>query len=72
MKFSLAGMILIRELVHANWIQDPSGTSFETIIDAAVRYSREVEHSDNNKITMEQLLDSEDDFGLEDLFGLLL
>ena len=40
--------------------------------DAAVRYSREVEHSDDNKITMEQLLDSEDDFGLEDLFGLLL
>lgn len=72
MKFSLAGMILIRELVHASWIQDPSGTSFETIIDAAVRYSREVEHSDDNKITMEQLLDSEDDFGLEDLFGLLL
>lgn len=72
MKFSLAGMILIRELVHASWIQDPSGTSFETIIDAAVRYSREVEHSNDNKITMEQLLDSEDDFGLEDLFGLLL
>lgn len=72
MKFSLVGMLLIRELVRARWIQDPSSVSFDTIIDAAVRYSREVEHSDENKVMMEQLLDHETDFGLEDLFLLLL
>lgn len=72
MKFSLAGMLLIRELVRARWIQDPSAVSTDTVIDAAVRYSREVEHSDENKIMMEQFLDNEDVFGLEDLFLLLL
>lgn len=71
MKFSFAGMILIRELVRAEWLQNPDITR-ESILRTACRYAREVEHSDKNKFLMEELLDDEDRFGLENLFSLLL
>ena len=71
MKFSFAGMILIRELVRAEWLQNPDITR-ETILRTACRYAREVEHSDKNKFLMEELLADEERFGLEDLFSLLL
>lgn len=71
MKFSFAGMILIRELVRAEWIRNPDITG-ETLLRTAWRYAREVEHSDKNKFLMEELLADEERFGLEDLFSLLL
>ena len=71
MKFSFAGMILIRELVRAEWIRNPDITG-ETLLRTAWRYAREVEHSDKNKFLMEKLLADEERFGLEDLFSLLL
>ena len=70
MKFSFAGMILIRELVRAEWIRNPDITR-ESILRTACRYAREVEHSDQNKFLMEELLDDEDLFGLEELFSIL-
>ena len=70
MKFSFAGMILIRELVRAEWLRNPDITR-ETILRTACRYAREVEHSDKNKFLMEELLDDEDLFGLEELFSIL-
>ena len=71
MKFSFAGMILIRELVRAEWIRNPDITR-ETLLRTAWRYAREVEHSDKNKFLMEELLADEERFGLENLFSLLL
>ena len=71
MKFSFAGMILIRELVRAEWIRNPDITR-EALLRTAWRYAREVEHSDKNKFLMEELLADEERFGLEDLFSLLL
>ena len=71
MKFSFAGMILIRELVRGEWIRNPDITR-ETLLRTAWRYAREVEHSDKNKFLMEELLADEERFGLEDLFSLLL
>lgn len=71
MKFAIAGLILIRELVRARWIQHTGRLDTEEIIMTAVRYSREIEHSDYNKVTMEQLLGNEALFGLKDLFSLL-
>ena len=71
MKFSFAGMILIRELVRAEWLQNPDITR-ETILRTACRYAREAEHSDKNKFLMEELLADEERFGLENLFSLLL
>ena len=70
MKFSFAGMILIRELVRAEWLRNPDITR-ETVLRTACRYTREVEHSDKNKFLMEELLDDEDLFGLEELFSIL-
>lgn len=70
MKFSFAGMILIRELVRAEWLRNPDITR-ETLLRTACRYAREVEHSDKNKFLMEELLDDEDLFGLEELFSIL-
>ena len=70
MKFSFAGMILIRELVRAEWLRNPDITR-ETVLRTACRYAREVEHSDKNKFLMEELLDDEDLFGLEKLFSIL-
>ena len=70
MKFSFAGMILVRELVRAEWLRNPRITK-EAILRTACRYAREVEHSDKNKVCMEQLLDSEKHFRLENLFSLL-
>lgn len=71
MKFSFAGMILIRELVRAEWLQNSDITT-ESILRTACRYAREVEHSDKNKFLMEELLADEERFGLENLFSLLL
>ena len=71
MKFSFAGMILIRELVRAECLRNPDITR-ETILRTACRYAREVEHSDKNKFLMEELLADEERFGLENLFSLLL
>ena len=85
-KFSVAGMILIRELTCADWLasggmetavteEDASNTDesahISPIIKTSCRYSREVEHSDYNKTTMEHLLGNENIFGLEDFFSLL-
>lgn len=70
MKFSFAGIILIRELVRAEWLRNPDITR-ESILRTACRYAREVEHSDQNKFLMEELLDDEGLFGLEELFSIL-
>lgn len=71
MKFSLAGTILIRELVRGEWLPAPQQQDKDRIIRAACRYSREVEHSDYNKVTMEQILEEDQCFGIEELFSLL-
>lgn len=71
MKFSLAGTILIRELVRGEWIRNPKNANKESVFRAACRYSREIEHSDYNKITIEQMLEEDSRFGIEKLFSLL-
>lgn len=71
MKFAITGLILIRELVRAQWCQNTNQIDHGQVIMAAVRYSREIEHSDYNKVTMEQLLNDEEIFGLENFFQLL-
>ena len=71
MKFAAAGLILIRELARAQWIENSGRLDTEELFMTAVRYSREIEHSDYNKVMMEQLLGNEELFGLEDLFSAL-
>ena len=71
MKFAFAGTVLIRELLRAQWSADPGRTGRPDLIRTAYRYSREIEHSDFNKIRMEDLLSDELIFPLEDLLHLL-
>ena len=70
MKFSLTGMILIHELVRAEWLAGKN-SDINCMIKTAWRYAREVEHSDYNKTTMEHLLSREEIFGIEDFFSIL-
>ncbi len=83
MKFAFAGTILIRELCRAQWLEsiqngvddadsvrDPE-KYFPIFLRTAWRYAREIEHSDQNKCRMEELLGDEERFGLENLFSLL-
>lgn len=81
-KFSIASMILIRELTRAEWLAsgdiqaaalEKAGSDINSsaFIRTACRYAREVEHSDYNKTTMERLLSDNVLFGLEELFSVL-
>ena len=71
LKFSLASVLLIRELVRAEWIRTDGTLSSGYAVEAACRYAREVEHSDINKCRMEEMLGDEEKFGLEQMFALL-
>lgn len=71
MKFALAGLVLIREFVRAEWLKTRGDISFDYVVSTACRYSREIEHSDTNKIKMEKMLESNERFGLETLFSIL-
>lgn len=64
MKFSFASLILIRELFRAECIQDPSSADEERLLRTAVRFARELEHSDPNKEQMEKCLRDERLFNL--------
>ena len=70
-KFAFASVICIRELLRGQWRQDPEGVCQESVIRAACRYSRQVEHLDENLLGMERMLGDEKRFSLEGLFSLL-
>ncbi len=71
MKFAFAGLIFIRELVRAAYIQNKEELEFSDVLAVARRYAREVEHSDFNKSKMEMMLENEGNLGLEALFTVL-
>ena len=56
MKFALAGLVLIREFVRAEWLKTRGDISFDYVVSTACSCSREIEHSDTNKIKMERCL----------------
>lgn len=71
MKFAFAGMLLIRELLGVQMLLFPDKTGHSELVRTAYEYAREVEHSDFNKVRMEELLSDEIQFPLEDLMILL-
>lgn len=71
MKFSVAGAVMIRELTRYKALHSPEMFGIGTIIKTACRYSREVEHSDFNKITLEKILSDESVFPLKDFLILI-
>ena len=67
MKLAAASVLMIGEMAQALWIQKNS-LSFADMVDAAHRFSREVEHSDDNKRLFEEGLSGQK-FGLKALLG---
>lgn len=72
MQFAIASVLIIRELIFAEWIQNGESLDFETIVDVAHRYSREVEHSDDNLIRMDIIMQQDRPFSVTQLTGMLL
>lgn len=72
MKFAAVCTLFIRELAMGIWALQGGKLDFDDFVDIAHRYSREVEHSDDNKEALLTLLEREDHFDLETLLGLII
>ena len=72
-RFAVAGTLLILEMAQAIWQRNgavrPLG--LEDVVEAAHRYSKEVEHSDDNLRSMERMVGSWDAFRLERLLEVI-
>lgn len=76
MKFSVFSTLIIRELSMSLWISnqrnyDEYEEIYQEIEEVARRYAREIEHSDFNKNMIFELLENEQDFGLQRFFAFL-
>ena len=69
-KFAIASTLLIRKLYLGD-ARCRNTTDKQAMIEAAYRYSKEVEHSDPNLLLMEELLLKREAFGLENLMRIL-
>ena len=67
MKFSIIGTLMILETARTLWKENGEKERMAAILEAAKRYSREVEHSDENIELLEKLSRREGVFGLESL-----
>ena len=67
MKFSIIGTLMILETAKTLWTENREGGKMAAVLEAAKRYSREVEHSDENIELLEKLSRKESIFGLENM-----
>ena len=67
MKMAAAATLLIEELAQALWTDQGGRLSFMDFVDAAHRFSREVEHSDFNKAVLEEAMVKRPGFALRRL-----
>lgn len=72
MKFSVIGTLMTLEAAKALWKEKPQEGKMAAILEAAKRYSREVEHSDENIELLEKLSGREGVFGLKSLLAGIL
>ena len=72
MKFSVIGTLMILETAKTLWAKSPEEGRMAAILEAAKRYSREVEHSDENIELLEKLSRREGVFGLKSLLTMIL
>lgn len=66
-KMAVVSTLLIEELAQGIWQMNGKTLEFIEFADIAHRYSREVEHSDDNLNTLEKIVEKEKIFGLENL-----
>lgn len=67
MKFSMIGTLMVLETAKTLWAENRSAGKMAAVLEAAKRYSREVEHSDENIELLEKLSRREGVFGLDSL-----
>ena len=67
MKFAVIGTMMVLETAKALWAQEGMQSKMAAVLEAAKRYSREVEHSDENIELLEKLSRREGCFGLKSL-----
>ena len=62
--------LFIEELVLGLFVKKRETLAFEDLVSVSYRFSRELEHSDQNLNTLEELLEHEEVFSLEHLLTL--
>lgn len=72
MKFSIIGTLTILETAKTLWKRKREAGKKAAVLEAAVRYSREVEHSDENIELLQKLSRREGVFGLANLLAAVL
>ena len=70
MKLAFGSVFLIEEMAQALWVREKK-LDLDHMADCAHRYSREMEHSDENKVLLEQRLMSDKKFALKRLLRVL-
>lgn len=56
-KMSVCSVFYIEELTMAQWLKNGGSLSFQELVRMVYRYSRELEHSDENLCTMDQMME---------------
>ena len=64
------GAFFIEELVLGLFVERQEALAFDDLVSVSYRFSRELEHSDQNLNTLEELLEHEEVFSLEHLLTL--
>ena len=67
MKFAVIGTLMVLETAKALWAEEGMQSKMAAVLEAAKRYSREVEHSDENIELLEKMSRREGCFGLRSL-----
>lgn len=72
MKFAVIGTLTILETAKNLWTENPSEGKMAALLEAAKRYSREIEHSDENIEALERFSREDAIFGLENFLTVIL
>ena len=67
MKFAIIGTLMVLETAKILWVENTEAGKMAAVLEAAKRYSREVEHSDENIELLEKLSRREGVFGLDSM-----
>lgn len=72
MKMAVISTLFLREWMMAAWIKKGKQLDFSEMVELSYRYSRELEHSDRNLNTMEEMLGKDPLFSMKNLFTVLM
>lgn len=72
MKMAVVSTLFLREWMMAAWIKRGKELNLSEIVELSYRYSRELEHSDLNLNTMEEMLGKDSLFSMKNLLTVLM